>query len=89
MNDDEKWLEAAAGLEQDILYLQAALRTKTNDSEQNLIQGIERLQMAMAVYKRNAAVGIPWPSPDDLFCISVFSCAQVTTGVRRDFKFAN
>jgi hypothetical protein len=89
MNDDEKWLEAAAGLEQDILYLKAALQTGTNDSEQSLMKGIERLQTALAVYKRNAAAGIPWPSPDDLFCIRALSCAQVTTGIRRYFKFAS
>jgi hypothetical protein len=89
MNDDEKWLEAAAGLEQDILYLKAALQAGTNDSEQNLMQGIERLQIVLAVYKRNAAGGIPWPSPDDLFCISSLSCAQVTTGMRHHFKFAS
>jgi len=89
MNDDEKWLEAAAGLQQDILYLKIALQTATNNAARNLNKSIERLRVALAVYKKNAAAGIPWPSPDDLFCISTLSCAQVTTGMRRDFKIAN
>ena len=89
MNDDEKWLEAVAGLEQDILYLRAALKTSTCRAARSLQESIEQLQMAIAVYKNNAAAGIPWPSPDDLFCINIFSHAQVATGMRRDFKFAN
>jgi hypothetical protein len=89
MNDNEKWLEAAVGLEQDILYLKTALQTATHDAKHSLKTGIERLQIVLAVYKKNAAAGIPWPSPDDLFCINALSCAQVTTGMRRHFKFAN
>jgi hypothetical protein len=89
MNDDEKWLEAAAGLEEDILYLKAALQTATDHVAHTLNKSIERLQVAVAVYKNNAAACIAWPNPDDLFCIKILPCTQVTTGMRRDFKFAN
>ena len=88
MNDNEKWLEAAAGLEQDILYLKAALQSATRQAAANLRRSIERLQIAVAVYRKNAAAGMRWPSPDDLFCINVLS-AQVSTGIRRQFKFVH
>jgi hypothetical protein len=86
MNDNEKWLEAAAGLEQDILYLKAALQSATRRAAVGLNRSIERLQIAIAVYRKNAAAGMRWPSPDDLFCIQVLS-AQVSTDMRRQFKF--
>lgn len=89
MNDDEKWLEAAAGLEEDILYLKTALPTTASHAVPDLQKSIEYLQMALAIYQKNAAAGIPWPGPDDLFCINIFSSAQVTTGMRRHFKFAS
>jgi hypothetical protein len=89
MNDDQKWLEAAAGIEQDILYLKAALGA--GEMLHGLEKEIKCLKVALAVYKKNAAAGIPWPSPDDLFCISSASCVplQVSTGMRRDFKIAS
>jgi len=89
MNDNEKWLAAAAGLEEDIAYLRAALQSATRHSALTLRQSIERLQVAVAVFKGNAASGMHWPSPDDLFCISLGSCTPVTTSIRRQFKFFN
>lgn len=89
MNDNEKWLAAAAGLEQDILYLRTALQTATRHAASTLLQSIERLQVAVAVFKKNAASGIHWPSPDDLFCINLHPRAGVNTSIRRQFKFAN
>jgi hypothetical protein len=90
MDDDKKWLEAAAGLEQDILYLKAALLVSKKQAARGLERDIKNLRMALAVYKRNAAAGVAWPSPDDLFCISALPCGpQVATGTRRDFKTAS
>ena len=90
MDDDQKWLEAAAGIEQDILYLKAALLATRSLAARTLERDIKNLKMALAVYKNNAAAGVAWPSPDDLFCISALSCGphQVATGMRRDFKTA-
>jgi len=51
MDDRQKWMEAAAGIEQDIEYLRVAL----------------------AVYRKNAENGVPWPSPDDLYCIQTMT----------------
>lgn len=85
MDDDQKWLEAAAGLEQDILYLQAASERAATD----LASDIERLKLAVAVFKKNASAGVAWPSPDDLFCINTFSSLKkVSTVMRRDFRLA-
>lgn len=87
MNDDQKWLEAAAGIEQDILYLRTA--AANSGAGRSLAEDIETLKIALAVYKRNASTGVPWPSPDDLFCINSFSSPQqVSTAMRRDFKLA-
>jgi hypothetical protein len=87
MDDDQKWLEAAAGIEQDILYLRTA--SAKSGGALTLAKDIERLKIALAVYKRNASTGVPWPSPDDLFCIDSFSSPQqVSTAMRRDFKLA-
>jgi hypothetical protein len=89
MNDDQKWLEAAAGIEQDILYLKAA--SQAGKMLHGMEKEIEYLKVALAVYRKNAAAGVPWPSPDDLFCISPASCVplQVSTGMRCDFKIAS
>jgi hypothetical protein len=89
MNDDQKWLEAAAGIEQDIHYLKAA--TRAGQASQGLEKEIECLQVALAVYKKNANAGVPWPSPDDLFCINAPSRIplQISTGMRRGFKIAS
>lgn len=87
MNDDQKWLEAAAGIEMDILYLRTA--AAKSGGTLSLANDIERLKIALAVYKRNAATGVPWPSPDDLFCIdSISSPQEISTAMRRDFKLA-
>jgi hypothetical protein len=87
MNDDQKWLEAAIALEQDILYLQSAARA--SDVPEILEKEIEYLRVALAVYKKNATAGVPWPSPDDLFCIHTLPSAtlQIATSMRRDYKF--
>jgi hypothetical protein len=88
MNDAQKWLEAAIALEQDILYMQAARRA--SDTPETLEMEIEHLKVVLSVYKKNAAAGIPWPSPDDLFCIdAITSSSQVSTSMRRDFKLAS
>ena len=84
MHDQEKWLEAAAGLEQDILYLENALRAAEYQAGLELANDIERLKIAVAIYQKNAATGVRWPSPDDLFCIS----AACSTNMRRDFRLA-
>jgi len=80
MNDSQKWLQAAAGIEQDLAYLSAALTQRD----------IENLRIALAVYRKNAAAGIPFPSPDDLFCIERVAAAQqgVQTEMRRSFRTA-
>jgi len=89
MDDDQKWLEAAAAIEQDILYLKAAARA------QQLAHGWEHeircLKVAMEVYRKNAASGVPWPCPDDLFCINALSSLplHVSTGMRRGYKLAS
>jgi hypothetical protein len=77
MDDDQKWLEAAAGIEQDIGY-------------SGLDQDIQRLKTVLSVYKKNAAKGVAWPKPDDLFCIDAvpYGVRQVSTATRRDFKTA-
>jgi hypothetical protein len=88
MNDDQKWLEAAAGIEQDIVYLRNA--AAKNGGLLSFINDIERLKIALEVYRSNASTGVPWPSPDDLFCIDSFSSPQqVSTAMRRDFKLAS
>ena len=75
MDDNQKWLEAAAGLAQDLEYLKSTLSPAD----------LQNLRMAMAVYRANAESGVPWPSPDTLYCIQNLhsgSKMQVTTAVR-------
>ncbi|HEX2327944.1 MAG TPA: hypothetical protein VHN74_04430 [Candidatus Angelobacter sp.] len=75
MNDNQKWLEAAAGLAQDMEYLKGALSPADR----------QNLQMAMTVYRQNAKNGVPWPSPDTLYCIQnlhMGSKMQLSTAVR-------
>lgn len=89
MDDDQKWLEAAAGIQEDIYYLQAALKgCYANDAQPGIENDIQCLTMALAVYRKNAAAGVPWPSPDDLFCIQSLphGAQQISTATRRDFK---
>jgi hypothetical protein len=91
MNDDQKWLEAAAGIQEDIHYVEMALRSSARDlAHIGLEKDIQHLKVALSVYRRNAAAGMPWPSPDDLFCIQAVPCGpqQISTGTRRDFKTA-
>ncbi|HZI58893.1 MAG TPA: hypothetical protein VFF39_19070 [Verrucomicrobiae bacterium] len=87
MDDDQKWLAAAAGIEQDIRYLKKAMRAGTNAT---LEQDIHYLRTVLAVYKKNAANGVAWPNPDDLYCINIlpFAPRQISTAMRRDFKTA-
>lgn len=59
MDDSQKWLEAAAGIEQDLEYLKSALTP----------EDLQQLRLALALYRQNAAAAVPWPSPDDLYCI--------------------
>jgi hypothetical protein len=89
MNDDQKWLEAAAAIEQDIMYLKAALAdSKRNGIPLGLEQDILQLNVVLGIYRTNATTGIAFPNPDDLFCISNPSCeaAQMGTATRRDYK---
>ncbi len=91
MDDDQKWLEAAAGIEQDIGYLKVAMGAGIlNGSSSGLEQDIRRLKTVLSVYKKNAAKGVAWPKPDDLFCIHDLphSAQQVSVATRRDFKIA-
>lgn len=79
MDDAQKWLEAAKGIEQDLEYLELSL------SERD----IEQLKIALAVYRKNAASGVPWPNPDDLYCIHAAtygSETMVATAMRRDYR---
>lgn len=91
MNNDQKWLQAAAGIEQDISYLKAAMGSgKCNASLSGLEQEIQHLRVVLAVYQKNAALGVAWPKPDDLYCIRTLphGSRQASTAMRRDFKFA-
>jgi len=91
MDDNQKWLAAAAGIEQDIRYLRAAMCTGgPNGTYATMAQDIQYLKTVLAVYRKNAAKGVAWPNPDDLYCISTLAFApqQVSTATRRDFKTA-
>jgi len=71
MDDDQKWLEAAAAIEQDIIYLKAAMAdAKRNGIPLGLGQEILQLKVVLDVYRMNAANGVAFPHPDVLFCIS-------------------
>ena len=87
MDDDQKWLEAAAAIEQDIIYLKAAMAdAKRNGIPLGLEQEILQLNVVLGVYRTNAANGVAFPNPDDLFCISNLPYGQHQTATRRDFK---
>jgi hypothetical protein len=89
MNDDQKWLEAAAAIEQDIIYLKTAMSdAKRNGIPLRLEQEILQLNVVMDVFRMNAANGVAFTHPDDLFCISNLSCGapQMATATRRDYK---
>jgi hypothetical protein len=81
MNDSQKWLEAAAGIEEDIEYLTHSLNA----------QDLAALQVALSVYVKNAATGVAWPKPDDLYCIYADGFGlqvRVEMGTREDHKIA-
>jgi hypothetical protein len=81
MDDHQKWLEAAVGIEEDIRYLNASLNPRDLGS----------LQTALAVYLKNAHSGVAWPRPDDLYCIQELgpeSHGVVATATRPDYKLA-
>jgi hypothetical protein len=81
MDDYQKWLEAAAGIEEDIQYLKDSLNTRD----------LASLQTALAVYLKNAHTGVAWPRPDDLYCIQELgpeSHRVVATETRPDYKLA-
>ena len=70
MDDNQKWLEAAAAIEKDIIYLKAAMA----DAERNgiplgLEQEILQLNFVLDIYRTNSANGVAFPHADDLFCI--------------------
>lgn len=90
MDDDQKWLEAAFGIEQDIGYLKAAMNLDASGAQSSLEQDIQHLKTVLSIYRKNAAKGVAWPKPDDLFCIQFpFGARQVSTATRRDFKTAS
>ncbi len=75
MDDFQKWLEAAAAIEEDIQYLKDSLTPRDRQS----------LEIALAVYLKNARTGVAWPKPDDLYCIE--DCGPViSTETRADYK---
>jgi hypothetical protein len=81
MDDYQKWLEAAAQIALDIEYLRGSLQT----------QDLEQLQIALSVYRKNAESGVPWPSPDDLYCINARpqgNEVRISTEMRQDFRLA-
>lgn len=87
MDDDQKWLEAAAAIEQDITYLKAAMAdAKKNGIPLGLEQEILQLNAVLGVYRTNAANGVGFPHPDDLFCISNLSCDTTKKAMRQGLK---
>jgi hypothetical protein len=93
MDDDQKWLEAAAAIEQDIHYLKAALREgKRNGIPSGLEQEILQLKVVLGIYRKNAAHKVVFPHPDDLYCISALphgAQAAASTAARRDYRIAS
>lgn len=92
MDDDQKWLEAAAAIEQDICYLRAAMSEgKGNGIPSGLKQEILQLKVVLGVYRKNAAHGVVFPHPDDLYCISTLphGAQAASTATRRDYKVAS
>ena len=55
MDDDQKWLEAAAAIEQDIHYLKAAMGDgKRNGVPSGLDREILHLKVVLGIYRTNA-----------------------------------
>ena len=76
MDDDQKWLEAAAAIEQDIIYLKAATAdAKRNGIPLGLEQEIFQLNSVLAVYRTNAANGIAFPVQTIYFASAIFPTA--------------
>lgn len=74
MDDDQKWLEAAAAIEQDIIYLKAAMAdAKRNGMLLGLEQEILQLNVVLGIYRTNAANSVVFPDPDELFCVNNLS----------------
>jgi len=89
MTDHQKWIEAAAVLEQDIAYLKSALVTATSQAVPVLKKGIERLRLAVAVFRSNAAAGMRWPSGAELLCIDLQSSSALHKATFRQYNVAN
>lgn len=88
MDDDQKWLEAAAAIEQDIIYLKAAMAdAKRNGVLLGLGQEILQLNVVLDVYRMNAASGVAFPHSDILFRISnSYDAANVSSVSRQGLK---
>ena len=88
MDNDQKWLEAAAAIAQDIIYLKAAMAdARRNGIPLGLEQDILQLNVVLGIYRTNAASGVAFPQPDDLFCISNLSYGTTQMAhTRRNFK---
>ena len=89
MTDHQKWIEAADGLEQDIAYLKSALVTATSQAVPVLKKGLERLRLAVAVFRSNAAAGMRWPTGAELFSIDLPASTTLHTGTYRQYNVAN
>jgi hypothetical protein len=87
MDNDQKWLEAAAAIEQDIIYLKNAMAdAKRNGIPLGLEQEILQLNVVLDVYRMNAANGVAFPHPDDLFCTSNLSYDAASASTRQGLK---
>jgi len=72
--------------------LKAAMgESKRNGIPSSLEQEILQLQVVLGVYRKNAAHGVVFPQPDDLYCISTLphGSRAASTATRRDHKAAS
>ncbi|HSK44062.1 MAG TPA: hypothetical protein VLA83_09280 [Candidatus Binatia bacterium] len=80
MDDDQKWLEAASAIEQDITYLKAAMAdAKRHGIFLGLKQEILQLNAVLGIYRTNAANRVAFPHPDELLCTSDLSIGATKT----------
>ena len=89
MDDDQKWLEAAAAIEQDIIYLKTAMGdSKRNGIPLGLEQEIIQLNVVLDVYRMNATSGVAFPDPDVLLCSSnvPYDAAKASKATRQGLK---
>lgn len=89
MDNDQKWLEAAAAIELDIIYLKTAMAdAKRNGIPLRLEQEIIQLNVVLDVYHMNAASGVAFPDPDVLFCSSnvPYDAAKASKTTRHGLK---